>query len=65
VYMPVVIPALRSLGTFELVQSHAYLSNEGAARRDRDGRRLAHLPLTGHNATGIWWSIGDLSGKDG
>ena len=41
VYMPVVIPVLRSLDIFEPVRSHAFLNHDGAAWRDRDGRQLA------------------------
>ncbi len=50
VYMPVVIPVFRLLGILKLVQSHAFLNEEGATWRDRDGRQLARLPLTSNTS---------------
>lgn len=45
VYMPVILPVLKSLGILELVTKHAFLNTEGVKWRDMHGKVLAHLPL--------------------
>lgn len=62
VYMPVVIPVVRSLGILELVQSYAFLNDEGAFWRAREGRQLAQLPLTG-DTTGDFGGVLMISQK--
>jgi 4-nitrocatechol/4-nitrophenol 4-monooxygenase len=45
VYMPVVLPALDSLGILEKLKEQGFLNWEGVSWRDRDGKELAHLIL--------------------
>lgn len=56
VYMPVVLPVLKSLGILETVLEHAFLNKEGVKWRDLNGKVLAHLPM-GSDAPGEFGGV--------